>query len=140
MKYRLALVLIISDHFSSGELSSISGSDSDTDSDLTLESIQRSKCQPEETSVTKNRLTGRQHPKVLFVNEDGDVLSVYRSVLCSVKVMIQCSLVLGFHVKGRGEGGRGSHSSLLFVICEPMEMQSLWTDLMCLDWSGAFFS
>lgn len=69
----------------SGELSSISGSDSDTDSDLTLESIQRSKCQPEETSVTKNRLTGRQYPKVLFVNEDGDVLSVYRSVLCSVK-------------------------------------------------------
>ena len=28
----------------------------------------------------------RKHPKVFFVNEDGDVLSVYRTVLYSVKV------------------------------------------------------
>jgi len=28
----------------------------------------------------------RKHPKVFFVNEDGDVLSVYRTVLYSAKV------------------------------------------------------
>ena len=28
----------------------------------------------------------RKHPKVFFVNEDGDVLSVYHAVLYSVKV------------------------------------------------------
>ena len=51
--------------------------------------------QPEEKDEAKTSSTGRQHPKVFFVNEDGDVLSVYRSVLYSVKV-ISCS----FFVKG----------------------------------------
>ena len=48
---------------------------------------------PEERDVTKSSSTGRQHPKVFFVNEDGDVLSVYRSVLYSVKVISKLSLV-----------------------------------------------
>lgn len=79
----------------SGEVSSISGSDSDTDNDggdLMLESSQHSKLSlngllPEqninsETCVSTPR---RQHPKVFFVNGDGEVLSVYRSVLYSVQ-------------------------------------------------------
>lgn len=72
----------------SGELSSISGSDSDTDSDidLTLGSSHRNKSaigniQP----VMKKQLPGHHHVRVLFVNEDGDVLSVYCSVLYSAK-------------------------------------------------------
>ncbi|XP_074623468.1 tRNA endonuclease ANKZF1-like [Acropora palmata] len=70
----------------SGELSSISGSDSDTDSDsdLTLGSSHRNKSaisnmQP----VIKKQLPGHHHARVLF--EDGDVLSVYCSVLYSAK-------------------------------------------------------
>ncbi|XP_078375747.1 LOW QUALITY PROTEIN: tRNA endonuclease ANKZF1-like [Oculina patagonica] len=76
----------------SGEVSSISGSDSDSDSDsdLTLESSQCSKPSindllPEETDKNQSRQTGRQHPKVFFVSGEGEVLSVYRSVLYSVK-------------------------------------------------------
>ena len=42
---------------------------------------------PELKNVVKKRLPGRHHAKVLFVNEDGDVLSVYHSVLYSAKVM-----------------------------------------------------
>ena len=83
-------------HFLSGELSSISGSDSDTDSDgdLALESSQCSKplineLLPDETDEDRARSTGRQHPKVFFVNGDGEVLSVYRSVLYSVKVIMK---------------------------------------------------
>lgn len=43
--------------------------------------------QPELKTVMKKQLPGRHHAKVLFINEDGDVLSVYRSVLYSAKVM-----------------------------------------------------
>ena len=35
----------------------------------------------------KKQLPGHHHARVLFVNEDGDVLSVYCSVLYSAKVM-----------------------------------------------------
>lgn len=78
-----------------GEVSSISGSDSDTDSDgdLTLESNGYSKpsinsLSPETPDQNESSPTGRQHPKVFFVSADGEVLSVYRSVLYSVKVPI----------------------------------------------------
>lgn len=76
----------------SGELSSISGSDSDKDDDgdLTLDSSQSGKLPindllPEERDVTKSNSTGRQHPKLFFVSGEGEILSVYRSVLHSVK-------------------------------------------------------
>ena len=82
-----------------GELSSISGSDSDTDNDdgdLMLESSQCSKPSinsllPEQNinSETHTSLR-RQHPKVFFVNGDGEVMSVYRSVLYSVQVKFYC--------------------------------------------------
>lgn len=78
----------------SGEVSSISGSDSDTDNDdgdLMLESSQCSKPSinsllPEQNinSETHTSLR-RQHPKVFFVNGDGEVMSVYRSVLYSIQ-------------------------------------------------------
>ena len=80
-------------YFPPGDVSSISGSDSDTDSDgdLTLESNQDSKPSinsllPEAPDENESCPTGRQHPKVLFVSGEGEVLSVYRSVLYSVKV------------------------------------------------------
>lgn len=78
----------------SGEVSSISGSDSDTendDGDLMLESSQCNKPSinsllPEQNinSETHTSLR-RQHPKVFFVNGDGEVMSVYRSVLYSIQ-------------------------------------------------------
>ena len=37
--------------------------------------------------VIKKQLPGHHHARVLFVNEDEDVLSVYCSVLYSAKVM-----------------------------------------------------
>ena len=44
-------------------------------------------CQFEGRDDIKLAVIGeRKHPKVFFVNEDGDVLSVYRTVLYSVKV------------------------------------------------------
>ena len=79
--------------FPPGEVSSISGSDSDTDSDgdLNLESNDNSKpsinsLSPEMPDENESCPTGRQHPKVFFVSGEGEVLSVYRSVLYSVKV------------------------------------------------------
>ena len=82
-----------------GEVSSISGSDSDTDNDdgdLMLESSQCSKPSinsllPEQNinSETHSSLR-RQHPKVFFVNGDGEVMSVYRSVLYSILVKFYC--------------------------------------------------
>ena len=82
-----------------GEVSSISGSDSDTDNDdgdLMLESSQCSKPSinsllPEQNinSETHSSLR-RQHPKVFFVNGDGEVMSVYRSVLYSIQVKFYC--------------------------------------------------
>ena len=45
--------------------------------------------QPEGRDDIKLAVNGeRKHPKVFFVNEDGDVLSVYRTVLYSVKASI----------------------------------------------------
>ena len=80
--------------FHAGEVSSISGSDSDadSDSDLILESSRSGKSPindilPIERNITKSSSTARRHPKVFFVNEYGDVLSVYRCVLHSVKVI-----------------------------------------------------
>ena len=96
MKITLYIILQTlqnSNVFPPGEVSSISGSDGDTDSDgdLTLESSQCSKPSindllPEETDESQSRHAGRQHPKVFFVSGDGEVLSVYRSVVYSVKV------------------------------------------------------
>ena len=81
--------------FFTGELSSISGSDSDTDSDgdLSMESAAQCTMSPINDHQFEGRddiklavIGERKHPKVFFVNEDGDVLSVYRTVLYSVKV------------------------------------------------------
>ena len=82
-----------------GEVSSISGSDSDTDNDdgdLMLESSQCSKPSinsllPEQNINSETHASlRRQHPKVFFVNGDGEVMSVYRSVLYSIQVKCCC--------------------------------------------------
>ena len=80
--------------FLAGEVSSISGSDSDTDSDsdLTLMSSEYNKPSindllPEATDGNQTTPAGRQHPKVFFVSGEGEVLSIYRSVIYSVKVL-----------------------------------------------------
>ena len=86
-----------------GELSSISGSDSESDSateeavttgnpeDLPLMTL--SLMPNERKECAEENALERSNPKVYFVNESGNHMSVYREVVCGTKVLTYSACV-----------------------------------------------
>lgn len=81
-----------------GDMSSLSGSDTETDDDLSLESSKIEIPVPEfskDDAVDNEKILGRHHPKIFLINQDGSVLSIFQTIIYSVKVCMQ--ILYQFH-------------------------------------------
>ena len=72
-------------------MSSLSGSDTETDDDLSLEShkaemLASGFAYNDDEDKEYEKRYGRCHPKIFLINQDGLVLSVFQTVVYSTKV------------------------------------------------------
>lgn len=69
-------------------MSSLSGSDTETDDDLSLESSRNHLSVPgfSNDDADDKKAVGRNHPKIFLINRDGKVFSMFQTIIYSVKV------------------------------------------------------